>query len=146
MKDPLKQYIALRDSLDKERGELEARLAEINKVLSMDGSSVAGGSVSTGARRRGRPARRGRRGRPSASTTAGKPAAKRGRRAKNSISLYEAVAAATKNKPLTKQEILAAIDKMGYKFKSKNPANSLSTVLYGKNKFKNVGGKFSPPE
>ena len=44
-----------------------------------------------------------------------------------------------------KQEILDAIHKLGYRFTTKNPMNSLGVILYGKNpRFKNENGRFSP--
>ena len=50
----------------------------------------------------------------------------------------------TKAKPLTKPEILTAVKKLGYKFGSDKPINSLNVVLYSNRQFKNSGGKFSP--
>ena len=40
------------------------------------------------------------------------------------MSLAEAVLTATKAKPLSKPEILTAIEKLGYKFTAKSPLNS----------------------
>ena len=51
---------------------------------------------------------------------------------------------ATKNKPLTRQEILDAVLNAGYKFVAKDPLNSLSTLLYTAKEIKNFGGKFGP--
>ncbi len=65
-------------------------------------------------------------------------------RAQNSLSLKEAVLAATKSKPLTKPEILDAVAKLGYKFSAKDPMNSLNTLLYTDKQIKNNGGKFGP--
>jgi hypothetical protein len=40
---------------------------------------------------------------------------------------------------------MAAIQKLGFRSAPKNPINSLSTLLYGKNpKFRNDNGRFSP--
>ena len=51
----------------------------------------------------------------------------------------------TSKRPMTKQEILSEVEKLGYRFIAKDPVNSLNTVLYGKKpKFKHAGGKFSP--
>lgn len=50
----------------------------------------------------------------------------------------------TKN-PLAKLEILAPVQKLGWKTTSKKPSKLLDTLLYGQNpKFKNWNGKFSP--
>ena len=116
--DSIKKYIVLRDSLLREKTSLETRLAQINQALSVDGT--------------GAPARRKER----------RPRIRR--RSRNRLSLKAAVTKATKAKPLSKPEILAAIKKLGYNFSAKNPINSLNTVLYSNHQFKNVGGKFSP--
>ncbi|MCW5558641.1 MAG: hypothetical protein KIT22_12525, partial [Verrucomicrobiae bacterium] len=70
---------------------------------------------------------------------------KRRKRAKNELSLVDAVLTVTKDKPLPKAEILAAIGKIGYKFTAKDPLNSLNTTLYTSKKLKNFGkGVFGP--
>jgi len=113
----LDQYLSLRKALHRERAQLEARLEQINRALS-DTSAA-----------------------PTAST---KPLTRAVRRIKNSISMKAAVIEATTGHPMTKQEILEAIQKMGFRSASKNPMASLSTLLYGKNpRFKNVNGRFS---
>ncbi len=60
-------------------------------------------------------------------------------RAPNKMSLRKAVIQVTKNKALTKQEILKAIDKIGYKFTARDPMNSLNVALYTPGTFKNNG-------
>jgi hypothetical protein len=66
-------------------------------------------------------------------------------RAKLGPSLKKAVLEFTKNRPLTKQEILTEIGKIGYTTKAKNSMTVLNPLLYGKNpKFKRNDGKFSP--
>jgi hypothetical protein len=117
--DKLKQYVALRDSLLKEKSELESRLAEINRALGSDTGDAAAAPRSTGAGRGGR-------------------------RLQNPMSLKEAVSRVTASRPLSKPEILEAIKKIGYRFQAKDPTNSLNVVLYTKGQFKNHGGKFSP--
>ena len=115
--DPVKQFVALRAALVNEKARLEARLAEINRALSQAPRSKPALSTS---RATSHP------------------------RAQNKISLKEAVARATKDKPLTKPEILEAIRKIGYRFSATNPMNSLNVTLYTKGNFKNKNGKFSP--
>ena len=117
--DALKKYTALRQSLLEEKKSLEARLAQINQVLEIE-SSVA--------------------------VRAAAPPRSSGRRVRNALSLRAAVLQVTKDKPLAKPEILAAIKKLGYKFTAKDPMNSLNTVLYTGRTFKNAGGKFSPAQ
>jgi hypothetical protein len=119
--DRLKQFVTLRASLEKERAALLNRLGEIDKVLRI--ASAAPGFASS------RPAR---------------PSGRRGPRGGNSISLKEAILRVTRARPLPKREILDAIGKLGYKFQSKNPMNSMSVLLYTDKAFKNYGGKFGP--
>ena len=116
--DSLKQYVSLRQSLVKEKAELEERLAQINEVLHSEGPPLPG--LGLGLRSRSV------------------------KRIRNKISLREAVRQVTAKKALTKVEILDSIDKLGYKFSSDNPVNSLNAVLYANKQFKNANGRFSP--
>lgn len=118
----IKKFIALRDGLLKEKNELTARLAEIEKALGVEGE------VKT-----------------EKAAKAPKAAGKRGpkRRARNELSLKEAAAKVAAGKALTKQEILDGILKLGYVFKTKDPMNSLNVVLYSGKNFKRADGKFS---
>ena len=113
--DALKKFIALHESLRREKAILEERLAQINEAL---GGREDSGSVVD-------------------------PSGPR-RKIRNKLSLKEAVIEVTKDKPLDKQEILQAIKKLGYKFTAKDPINSLNVVLYSKRQFKNDDGRFSP--
>lgn len=111
------QYVALRAALLKEKTALEVRLAAINRAL-----GGTAGSISLATKLGGR---RG------------------GKRAKNEMSLKEAVVKALAAKPLSRKELLQAVLKLGYKFSAKSPMNSLSTLLYSDKSIKNNGGKFS---
>lgn len=115
------QYVALREALAKEKSALEARLAAINAAL--DGKAPV----------------------PTAPAKPGpKPGVRRrGKRAKNQMSMKEAVVKALAAKPLSRTELLQAVMKLGYKFTAKNPLNSLSTLLYSDKSFKNNDGKFT---
>ncbi len=65
-------------------------------------------------------------------------------RARNELSLKEAVLKVIEGKALTKHEILDAVLALGYHFSTDDPLNSLGVILYGKKpKFKNDHGKFS---
>jgi hypothetical protein len=125
--DTVKQYLALRGSLLQEKASLEARLADINKALA-DRSAVGAPSVAPVAA-------------PAAPRVRRRP---RVRRVQNEMTLKEAVTQVTKSKPLTKPEILEAIDKLGYRFATKTPMNSLDMLLYKRGNFKRNGKKFSP--
>jgi len=123
--DILQQYLTSHEALRKEKTELESRLARINQAL-------AGRAMISAGRMPGLldMPRRGRRV---------------SKRATNTLSLVEAMRKATSAKPLTKPEILAAIKKLGYKFESSNPMNSVNVKLYTRGLFqKRPGGRFSP--
>lgn len=115
--DPLKQYVALRDSILAEREEIITRLREVDEALGAMGL-------------RGRDAYYGPR------TPTG--------RVRNEFSLREAVVKVIRGRQLTKHEILDAVLALGYQFSTDDPLNSLGVILYGKApKFKNEDGKFS---
>lgn len=134
--DIIKQIEELKNTLTNEKSELETRLAEINQVLSSFDNL---GSVAPVKSKRGR-----KPGTKNAEPTEGKTTTKRGRRARNEMGLKEAALRVTAAGALSKEEALEAIQKLGYVFAAKNPMNSLNTVLYNKNLFKNLGGKFIP--
>src|SRR5262245_4887769 len=114
--DRLKKFVALRQALLEEKAHLEQRLEQLDQALAWNGS--------------------GQTIRPSP------PLSARPKRPKNPLSLKAAVMQVTRNKGLTKPEILSAIRKLGYRFTAKDPVNSLNTVLYTRKAFKNQGGKF----
>ena len=118
--DKLRKYLASLQELRAEKTELEARLERINEALAGSPAASRGG----GGRR---VARRG------------------GGRRRNGLSLRAAVAQVTKSRPLSKAEILGAVQKLGYKFATRDPMNSLNAMLYAPaNKFRNLNGKFGP--
>jgi hypothetical protein len=132
MKDAIKQFVDLKTRLTKEREVLMGRLAEINGALGEEAAVEQPRSMPT---------------QPKRETKAPKTSAPRRQkgRAKNPISLREAVVKVTSSRALTKQEIIDAVQGLGYKFRGSDPKNVLGTVIYGKNpRFKNEGGKFSP--
>lgn len=62
------------------------------------------------------------------------------------LTLREAITQAVKSRPLDKKEIVEAVERLGYRFTTKDPVNSLNALLYsqaGKAQFRNQGGKFS---
>ena len=117
-KDSLKDFASLRHSLENERERISARIQAINAVFGYEPGPIA---------------------------KAAKPArVKKPFRAKNALSLKEAVVKVTTGKPLTKEEIFEAVKKLGYKFTTTKPLASINVVLYGrKPKFKNHDGKFT---
>lgn len=125
--DPLKQFIALQDGLKARKAEIEAELAALASAFGIPFSVPSAPEA---------PAPRVKRG-------PGRPKGP-GKRAKNALSLREAVLTVTKDKPLTKQEILEAVGKLGYVFSAKDPMNSLNTFLYTDKGIKKADGKFGP--
>jgi hypothetical protein len=129
MKSKSDRYSSFRNQLLKEREALHARLARIDGAL----QAVDGLADAVVTPRRGRLPGAPRRGRPA------------GKRAKNTMSLKDAVLKVLASGPLTKGDILTAVQKSGYKFTASNPMNSLNVVLYTKGQFKKLPGKrFSP--
>ena len=115
--DTIKQYTALRDSIIAEREQLITKLREMDEALGAMGL-------------RGKDSYFGPR------TPTG--------RARNEMSLKDAVLKVVEGKALTKHEILDAVLALGYQFSTDDPLNSLGVILYGKKpKLKRVGGKFS---
>lgn len=128
--DALKQFTILRAQLTQERQRLAARLEEIDRVLGDHAGSAPTLKAPRVQIRNPRAPTRRTRGI---------------KRVKNPISLKKAVVKVTTKNPLTKPEILAAIQKLGWTTTSKKPQKMLDVLLYGKKpKFKNQGGKFSP--
>ena len=62
------------------------------------------------------------------------------------MSMREAVMQVLSKGPLSRKELVGAVQGVGYVFTTKNPANSLGSVLYAKNTpIKNKEGKFYLP-
>ena len=119
--DNLRRYIDLRDSLVREKNQLQHRLQQIGQALGQrePAAGLASRAFGGGTGRRGRPARGG-------------------------LSLRDAVLQLTSRRPMTKEEILEGVQQLGYTFSTNNPLNSLGVILYGKKpRFKNEGGRFS---
>ena len=117
--DKLQQYLASLKALHTEKARLEARLEQINAALADTPGAATG--------------RRGRR------------VGRRGRARRNGLSLREAVVQVTRSRALSKPEILQAIQRIGYKFATKDPMNSLNAMLYAPaNRFRNQNGRFAP--
>lgn len=125
--DPLQQYRALRSALSAEREAIQKRLQEINDALGGGEAVVAAAPAAapTG-KKRGRP--------PGPQKVIN-----------NAMPLREAVLKVLTAKPITKQELLAGVQKLGYRFASKDPLNSLQVFLYGAGRkvVKNVDAKFA---
>lgn len=117
--DPIKQFVALRESLQNEKAAHETRLKQINQALNADVSAP----------------------RPSAIAKGGVAKAKR---IQNKLPLRAAITQVTKAKPLAKADILTAVKNLGYRFGSSNPMGSINAILYRNRQFKNSDGKFSP--
>jgi hypothetical protein len=133
--DSLQQFIKLRRELMQERDSVSRRLAQINEALgelpASSESAVQGVTEQSSAPARS-PARGG--GRQAAAGAGG------------GTSLREHVLAVLREGGKTKEEVLAAVQRRGYKFQTNNPLNSLGVILYGKNpKFNRVDGRFSLP-
>jgi hypothetical protein len=114
--DAIQQFTKLRNSLVAEKSRLEQRLSQLDLVLGLSNGNGTGRTEGV-ARGRGR----GRRG----------------------LSLKAAMIQATAKKALTKEEILAAVQKAGYKFATKRPLATLNAYLYQKGQFVRRDGRFT---
>lgn len=167
MKDNLKEFVALRDGLVKEKAQLHERLRQIEAALA--GGAVAAAVGAPAPKRRGRPPGSGKK-KAAAKVVRKKKAARKvtrktvrkaapkaapakiklvtrkkpGKRIRNKVSLRDVVMQATKGNPMTKPEIIKAVLATGYRFNAADPIPSLNAVLYSKKQFKNDNGRFSP--
>jgi hypothetical protein len=127
--DLITRYTTLREALYREKAQIESRLREIDEALGHSASEPLAGPPTH----------------PTTHETGPVQSKPRGRRPKGTLSLRAAVIQATKDRPLTKPEILRAIFKLGYRTASANPLHALNNLLYGKNpKFANINGRFRP--
>ena len=130
--DALRQFVALRGQLLREKESLERRLADINAALgAMPQPPSPAPAARAGATPRQATPRRTKSRRP---VEPGAP----------HPSLREAFLAATQAGPLTRQELLKAVVAHGYRFKSRNPLNALGAFLYTDPCVRNDGGRFGP--
>jgi hypothetical protein len=119
--DPLRQFAQLHQQLLAEKVQLEARLAELNRVLGGAETAPASEPQAVAQPKRGRGRGRG----------------------SNLMSMREAVLKALSERPLARKEIVSAVEDLGYVFKTRNPLNSIGSILYGKNSpVKSKGGKY----
>ena len=120
--DILTQYTSARKALLQEKAQLEARLDQLNQALGQTLDQA-----------------------PPAVAVISESPTRTVRRVKSRISMKAAVLEVTKGNPLTKPEILAAVQKLGYRSASEKPVRMLDNLLYGKKpRFKNDDGRFSP--
>src|SRR5262245_6425128 len=134
------RYSPFRSQLLGEKESLVERIARIDEALRvLDG--LAGSRPGRKPGRRASVARVAR-----AAAVAGRRRGRRGgKRARNELSLREAMLKAMGSSSLTKPEILAGVQKLGYKFSGPNPMNSINVQLYTKGLFKKRPGKrFTP--
>lgn len=119
----IKQFLKLHLQLSQERAKIQKRLKEVEDALGAF-DSIAAPIKSVEGKRRGP-----------------KPGSKR--KVSNEISLKDAVVKVLGKQHLTKEEILAGVLKLGYRFRTKKPLGTITVVLYGKNpKFTRKDGKF----
>ena len=143
MPDPLNIYVKSRNALLEEKEQLEQRLAQLTDAIQAPGKGKGKGKakakLSAGTRKLKTAGRKG----------AGKAAkkaktAKGGYVRKNMKPLSDYIYEATKDRALSRREILDEVVRLGYKFSSKDPLNSLSQTLYSSGKFEKSNGKFWP--
>lgn len=119
--NPLKEYRRLLNSILARKGEIESELQEIKDALAQmlppPETQMAEASV-----RREFP-----------------------RRVRNAPSLGDAVFSVTKEAPLSKEEILAVLDRQGFQFSARaTPADELASVLQLDKRFEESSGRYGP--
>ena len=132
MADNIKQFAKLYASLVQEKKDLENRLGDINKALSGDLKAPKKAASKNGRKNKKAATKK---------TLKKKAKKKTAKRAKNKTSLRLTIISVLGKKHLGKKEILAAVQKAGYKFSTKDPMNSLQVQLYTKFK-RDKDGKF----
>ena len=158
MADNIKQFAKLYASLVQEKKDLENRLGDINKALSGDLKAPKKAATKNGRKKKSAKKKNGRKksakekkaapknGRENKKAATKKTLKKKAKkktakRAKNKTSLRLTIISVLGKKHLGKKEILAAVQKAGYKFSTKDPMNSLQVQLYTKFK-RDKDGKF----
>lgn len=110
----LEEFMGMRESLLEERKNLEEQIKQIDEAL----------GVPAGLGLRGMGIRR------------------RAKRARNEMSLKQAISQVIEKKPMGRREILKAVQDLGYKFSTSHPLNSLSAALYSNKAFAKNGNVF----
>lgn len=151
MADTIKQFAKLYASLIQEKKDLENRLGDINKALAGDLKAPKKAASKNGrkkksakkkaAKKNGRRKKAKKKKAATKKSTNKKTKKKTAKRAKNKTSLRLTIISVLGKKHLGKKEILAAVQKAGYKFSTKDPMNSLQVQLYTKFK-RDKDGKF----
>jgi hypothetical protein len=130
----LEQFVKLRRELSQEKEQLTRRLAQINDALGeVPSPSLA--AISGVTEEKASPSAPARRAAISGRAPAG-----------GGTSLRELVVQVLREGPKTKEEVLEAVQQLGYRFQTNNPLNSLGVILYGRSpKLNRVEGRFSLP-
>ena len=110
----LEEFMGMRESLLGERKSLEEQIKQIDEALGVPDGLGLRGVV-------------GRR---------------RVKRARNEMSLKQAISEVIAKKPMGRREILTAVQELGYKFSTSHPFNSLSAALYSNKAFAKDGNVF----
>jgi hypothetical protein len=126
-KDFLQQFVAARQQLERERAELHTRVLEIDRIL-------GGANLSAPVGRSGR----------SHSNGVAAPRLSRRGRGSNAMSMRDAASQVLRSGPKDIRQLLDGLHKVGYRFTSTNPKNSLAVMLYTNKKlFNGKRGMFS---
>jgi hypothetical protein len=111
-KDILKEFTSLQQELGDERRRIQSRLAQLDRVLSLTVAATAGV--------------------PNVPSPQNGNQAPRRERVQNKLSMREAIEEATAQRPLAVRDIVDAVQRLGFRFRSTNPVNSIGAYLYGK--------------
>lgn len=118
--NPLRKFLRLRDVILTRKAEIEAELQALEVALAQGQLSPENQSISDAPQEKPAPVR-------------------------NPISLGDAVFAVTKDGPLSKEEILRALDGLGYQFSGESsPMEEIGALLQSDKRFEESNGKYGP--
>ena len=118
--NPLKEYLRLRDVILTRKAEIEAELQELEVALAPGQLSLENQSISDAPLEKPEPVH-------------------------NPMSLGDMVFSVTKDAPLSKEEILRALDGLGYQFSGESsPMEEIGALLQFDKRFEESNGKYGP--
>jgi len=118
--NPLKKYLRLRDAILARKAEIEAELQALEVAIAATPLPPEGPTAPTAPR-------------------------EKTKRIRNAMSLGDAVFSVTKDAPLSKEEILTALDRLEFRFPERViPMDEVASVLQLDKRFEESHGRYGP--
>ncbi len=119
--NPLNEYLRLREAILSRKVEIEAELQELAAALAATAPP------------------------PETYVAASPVPLEKPQPVRNAMSLGDAVFSVSKEAPISKEEILTALDRLGYRFAEKvTPFDEISAVLQLDRRFEEANGRYGP--